>query len=311
MILYESSHIYCVRAPNMHKHLSPITEYNVFYMLPNKVSDVEITQFRDAVWEYYHSHQRSMPWREDPTAYNVLVSELMLQQTQVNRVLPKFEAFVSRFPDFAALAEAPLGDVLIAWSGLGYNRRAKFLWQAARAVVEDFGGKLPDTLEDLVTLPGIGPNTAGAILAYAYNTPTVFIETNIRTVLLHHFFADTEEKVSDVLLRNIAGQVLDREHPREWYWAMMDYGTHLKKTAGGRLDQSAAYRKQSKLEGSPRQMRGRIIRSLTEGPLSRIALETSVGADARFVPALDALLREGLIEAHRDGYRLTLAPNTR
>ena len=295
----------------MHKHNGPISEYNVFYMLPNKLSDVEITNFRETVWNFSSEHFRTMPWRTSPTPYYVLVSELMLQQTQVSRVIPKFEAFVAQFPDITALAKASLGDVLIAWSGLGYNRRAKFLWQAAQRIVAENGGAMPATYAELVALPGIGPNTAGAILAYAYEQPVVFVETNIRTVLLHHFFADTDDKISDRVLEGICQQVIDHEHPREWYWAMMDYGTYLKKTAGGRLHQSAAYRAQSKLEGSLRQMRGRIIRELAEGPLAASQLRAAVKADERFEVAIDALTKEGMVEGDGRHYRLTAASNTR
>src|SRR6266550_351214 len=150
----------------------------------------QIQQFHEAVWDYYREHKRIMAWRVHPTPYSVLVSELMLQQTQVNRVLPKFQEFMLRFPTVISLADAPLAEVLRVWSGLGYNRRAKFLHAAAQVVVEKYGGVIPATFTELVTLPGVGKNTAGAVLAYAYNQPVVFIETNIRSVFFHHFFAD-------------------------------------------------------------------------------------------------------------------------
>lgn len=158
----------------------------------------DIAVFQETVWEYYRRHGRhDLLWRQpeadgrfDP--YKILVSEIMLQQTQVPRVLPKFVEFLTRFPTVQALAAAPLGDVLAAWNGLGYNRRAKFLWQAAQKVVNDFDGVFPSTSEALVTLPGVGANTAGAILAYAFNQPAVFLETNVRTVFIHHFFKDSD-----------------------------------------------------------------------------------------------------------------------
>lgn len=261
--------------------------------------------FQETVWEYYRTHPRSMPWREDPSAYKVLVSELMLQQTQVPRVIPKFEEFIARFPDIDALAAAPLSDVLIVWNGLGYNRRAKFLHEAAKKVVSDYAGKIPDTQSELVTLPGIGPNTAGAILAYAHNQPVIFIETNIRTVLFHHFYAGSGAKVSDKELTELAGRVFDLEHPRAWYWALMDYGAYLKRTAGGRLGQSKHYKKQSALKGSPREMRGRILKALTDGPLDETKLRKVVEADARFDPALKSLVADGLIAQKGDLISLT------
>ena len=148
------------------------------------MSQQQIHDFQSMVWDYFETHGRhDLPWRLptdrgfDP--YAIMVSEIMLQQTQVGRVIPKFQAFMKQFPTVQALASAPLSDVLQAWSGLGYNRRAKFLWQAAQQVVTDYAGVMPKTLEDLVRLPGIGKNTAGAIMAYAYDQPVYFIETNI------------------------------------------------------------------------------------------------------------------------------------
>lgn len=197
-----------------------------------------IADFQQVVWDYYATHGRhDLVWRIphehgfDP--YAIMVSEIMLQQTQVVRVVPKYQAFMAQFPTIQALADAPLADVLAAWSGLGYNRRAKFLWQAAKAVVEHYGGVMPRTVTELTTLPGVGKNTAGAIAAYAYNSDAVFIETNIRTVFIHHFFAD-DSAVRDASLEPFICQTVRAARetvgrsPREWYWALMDYGTYLK-----------------------------------------------------------------------------------
>lgn len=266
-------------------------------------SDELITDFREVVWDYFRTHRRDMPWRDDPLPYHVLVSELMLQQTQVSRVLPKYQEFMARFASIQDLAAAPLADVLSTWSGLGYNRRAKFLHAAAQKVVSDFGGKLPESREELVGLPGIGPNTAGAILAYAFNQPVVFIETNIRTVLFHHFFTDRSD-VDDRELLPILQQACDLEHPREWYWALMDYGTHLKQTAGGKISQSKHYARQSKFEGSRRQVRGRVLRELTSGARSAVEL-VELLADERAQSVIDDLHREGLIEQEAGLIRLT------
>lgn len=266
-------------------------------------SDELITDFREVVWDYFRTHRRDMPWRDDPLPYHVLVSELMLQQTQVSRVLPKYQEFMARFASIQDLAAAPLADVLSTWSGLGYNRRAKFLHAAAQKVVSDFGGKLPESREELVGLPGIGPNTAGAILAYAFNQPVVFIETNIRTVLFHHFFADRSD-VADRELLPILQQACDLEHPREWYWALMDYGTYLKQTAGGKISQSKHYARQSKFEGSRRQVRGRVLRELTSGARSAVEL-VELLADERAQSVIDDLHREGLIEQEAGLIRLT------
>lgn len=252
-----------------------------------------------------HELYRDMPWRRDTRGYYVLVSELMLQQTQVERVIPKFEHFIEAFPDFASLAHAPLADVLVLWNGLGYNRRAKFLHEAAKQVVAVHGGELPATAHELVALPGVGPNTAGALMAYVYNAPVVFIETNIRTVLLHHFF-DGEEDVSDLRLREVLTGLIDREQPREFYWAMMDYGSWLKRSGVRNIRASKQYRKQSPLRGSVREIRGAIIRELTAGSLSTVELRSRIDpGDGRYEPALTQLLAEGLVTQTADSLGLT------
>jgi A/G-specific adenine glycosylase len=238
-----------------------------------------------------------MPWRDNTDPYIVLVSEIMLQQTQVYRVLPKFQEFMETYPTIKDLAKAPLGDVLKLWTGLGYNRRAKFLSEAARKVVTDFASVVPTSLENLMTLPGVGPNTAGAIMVYAYNQPAVFIETNIRTVYFHHFFTGDNQEVSDKELRELVTQTLDTENPREWYWALMDYGAYLKAQTGGYLVKSKHYVKQSPFKGSLREMRGYIIRQLSEGPLPAARLRGMIEAtdDPRFAVALEALIAERMV----------------
>lgn len=261
------------------------------------------TEFQEIVWRAGRELYRDMPWRESPTPYFVLVSELMLQQTQVARVIPKFQEFIQRFPTLSDLARSSLSDVLVLWNGLGYNRRAKYLWQTAQEVARRFDGELPDTHDELVSLPGIGPNTAGAILNYAYEIPTPFIETNIRTVYFHHFFHD-EALVDDKTLKELVVSTMDREHPRAWFWALMDYGAHLKTTVGGRIDKSRHYKKQSPLKGSLREMRGMIIRELAVHPLDEAQLKMAVQADERFATALRDLEREGMIERSGNDWRL-------
>ena len=139
--------------------------------------------------------------------YTILISEVMLQQTQVDRVAPKFEAFIEAFPTVQALAQAEFKTVLGYWSGLGYNRRALWLQQAAKEIVEKYAGKVPQTISELSKLKGIGHNTAAAICAYAFNQPVVFIETNIRAVFIHHFFADRADVADSELLPIIADHV--------------------------------------------------------------------------------------------------------
>ena len=185
----------------------------------------------------------------------------MLQQTQVDRVASKFDTFIQELPGFAALAGAPLSTVLQLWQGLGYNRRALNLKRAAEIVAREHQGMLPDSPDLLETLPGIGKATAASIAAFAYNRPAVFLETNIRTVLIHHFFKSRKTVHDDELLP-LADALLDRKNPRKWYSALMDYGTMLKKQHGNASRRSAHYTKQSRFEGSQRQKRGKILRLL-------------------------------------------------
>lgn len=244
---------------------------------------------------------RDMPWRQDTRPYYVLVSELMLQQTQVDRVVPKFEAFIDTFPDEQALARASLADVLRLWQGLGYNRRAKFLHEAAKKIIEL--GEFPSNEADLISLPGVGKNTAGAILAYAYNYPAVFIETNVRAVYIHHFFDDVD-KVDDSAIRKLLEQTLDRDNPRAFYWALMDYGSWLKKQ-GIRPSRSKQYVKQSPLKGSVREVRGQIVAILTRGDTTLSALSGNYKDDPRFERAMQGLAADGLVTVRDDIVHLT------
>jgi A/G-specific adenine glycosylase len=266
--------------------------------------------FQKQIFDYYKTAGRhQLPWRLTNTndlfdPYKITVSELMLQQTQVSRVIPKYQEFLKAFPTVQALADAPLSEVLIHWSGLGYNRRAKFLWQTAQKVCDDFGGSFPRTKNELVQLPGIGANTAGAIMAYAFNEPVLFIETNIRTVFIHHFYADQIE-VADSALVPLIEASLPRERPREWYWALMDYGSHLKQTVGNLSRASRSYTKQSAFQGSRRQIRGQVLRLLTSGAHPLQALQEAIG-DERLKAVLTDLVNEDLIEHKGAIYQLRM-----
>lgn len=249
---------------------------------------------RDRGYELY----RDMPWRSDTRPYYVLVSELMLQQTQVDRVIPKFTAFIEAFPDESELARASLSDVLIVWQGLGYNRRAKFLHEAAKQIVSL--GAFPDTPTGLLALPGVGKNTAGAIQAYAYNRPAIFIETNVRTVYFYHFFGNGE-LVDDAQIQTLLEQTIDHNHTREFYWALMDYGAYLKKNGVGKITQSKHYKKQSALKGSVREIRGRIIALLATEDHNEETLRSTLPTDERFDKALHGLVSDGLVKRRSDG----------
>jgi len=258
-------------------------------------------EFRRLVRQRGEELYRDMPWRQDTRAYYVLVSELMLQQTQVDRVVPKFEAFVAAFPDERMLAQASLADVLRLWQGLGYNRRAKFLHEAAKKIVEL--GSFPCDEAGLVSLPGVGKNTAGAIMAYAFDRPAIFVETNVRAVYIHHFFADSDQ-VDDKDIRELLEATIGRENPRAFYWALMDYGSWLKKQ-GVRPGRSRHYKKQSPLRGSVREIRGQIIATLGKQDLSESQLREKLNADERFPVALAGLQNDGLIARTEGLFHLT------
>lgn len=265
----------------------------------SRLSGEQIAGFRREVWDFYREHGRQLPWRHTDDPYRVLLSELMLQQTQVARVLPKFEAWLERFPDLQSLAEAPLPDVLALWNGLGYNRRAIYLQKTCREVLSRYGGIFPRTEAELRTLPGIGPYTAGAVCAFAFNLPAVFVETNIRAVFIQRFFSDASEKVDDREILPLVEQSLDRENPREWYYALMDYGAELKRTVPNPSRKSRQYTRQSRFEGSFRQARGAILRQLTRQQSARLEeIARAEGIElARIEAAARKLVQEGIIQA--------------
>src|ERR1700683_3459549 len=288
------------------------------------------TQFQERVWAFYREQgRRELPWRVQLTPYGVFVSEIMLQQTQVSRVLGRWERWAVRWPGFRELAAASVAEVLAEWQGLGYNRRALALRAAAQMVVSEFGDELPCDPGLLVRLAGVGAYTAGSVAAFAYNEPVVFIETNIRRVFLHHYgelAAGAEEDslrtepalarrvrsasfaapgpadgISDAQLRPLVEAGLDRERPREWYWALMDYGADLAKRVPNPNRRSKHYLVQSRFEGSVRQLRGEVLRRLLAGP--KAADELGI-VDARLEAVLTTLVREGFVTERAGRYSI-------
>lgn len=261
--------------------------------------------FKKIVWEYYNTHKRVLEWRENITPYGVIVSELMLQQTQVPRVQVKFPEFMARFPSLKALADATVADVLSVWQGMGYNRRAMYLRLIAQELVKTYKGELPKSVELVDALPGIGPATAAAILAYTYNMPTVFIETNIRRVFIHHFFEDGTD-IADAELYPVVEAAVDSSNPRHWYYALMDYGTFLAKTVPNPNRRSKHYTVQSKFEGSDRQVRGKIIKLLVAGKIvEKEELFNQLNVEADKVERIIAdLENEGFLINDKNKYKL-------
>jgi len=257
-----------------------------------------VSDFRRTVWAHYKKHGRhDLPWRKTHDVYKVLVSEVMLQQTQVDRVIPFYTKFIKQFPTAKKLAAAPLSEVLKSWQGLGYNRRAKMLHAAAKELsaipISSYRTNLVCELEKL---PGVGPYTARAVAAFAYNTDVIVIETNIRTAVIHHFFPK-KKKVSDIEIEKILIEALPIGRAREWYSALMDYGAHLKRSGISHNAKGKTYTKQLKFVGSLREARGAILREFTKGVTSRAKLVNLLGLSRKeqMKKALEALTKEGLI----------------
>jgi len=264
--------------------------------------------FIKTVKDFYSQNSRPMPWRETTDPYKIFLSEVMLQQTQVDRVIPKFQQFITRFSTVADLAQAEFKDVLAHWAGLGYNRRALWLHQAAKEIVEKYEGIIPQTIEELSLLKGVGHNTAAAICAYAYNLPVVFIETNIRAVFIHHFFEDRDD-VTDAELYQLVQSHVDNQHPRQWYWALMDYGVHIKKLHKNPARKSKHHTKQSKFEGSNRQIRGNILKLLLKkSSLTYIGVADELSIDVEKVEdVFQNLVKDGLVLQDARTSRYSLA----
>ncbi|MDD1673700.1 MAG: hypothetical protein LUP99_04750 [Methanomicrobiales archaeon] len=180
-----------------------------------------ITYFRNIICTHYRIYGRTFPWRETDDPYRILVSEFMLQQTQVKRVQERYIPFLEQFPDFFHLSSTTIPEVLRAWKGLGYNRRALALRQTAQIVVRDYRGMLPVEEHEIQALPGIGKATTAALMVFTSRQPSLLLETNIRTVYIHFFFPD-RERVKDTELHPLIEKTQSWRHPREWYYGLID-----------------------------------------------------------------------------------------
>jgi A/G-specific adenine glycosylase len=264
-----------------------------------------VQQFRTLIYAHFHATPRPMPWRETDDPYPILVSEIMLQQTQVERVKIKYAEFLDAFPTVKDLAAAPLSEVLSVWQGLGYNRRAIFLKRCAEEIVNFYSAQFPRSIEELQSLPGIGPYTARAVAAFAFGVAEPLIETNIRTVFIHFFFRGME-KVSDREIMPLIDATLDRDHPRAWYYALMDYGVMLKQTQTNPGRHSKHHTQQSRFEGSNRQLRSRILRLIMAQPgISLTKLREMLEVEREPVEQnLAAMEREGFLVKRGRGFRV-------
>lgn len=289
-------------------------------------SKADIRAFKQEILKYYANNKRDLEWRKTTDPYRILVSEVMLQQTQVSRVIPKYKEFLKKFADIGALALASKADVLTAWQGLGYNRRALFLKKACETLYAGDPKKpqFPSTKAELVALPGIGQSTAGALLAFAFNKAEPFIETNIRAVFLYFFFKENLS-VSDTTICELISETLDYTNPREWYYALYDYGVMLKAKLGKEKTalhrQSKHYSKQSTFRGSNREIRSNILRLFVEAARAASASPLSeskiIGTIKKMLPQstseniasnIQALKKEGFIEFSKNSSSKTKDP---
>jgi A/G-specific adenine glycosylase len=277
------------------------------YFKEKGLTSYAVRKFRKTVYFFYEQYARNdLPWRNTVSPYHIFISEIMLQQTQIERVLKKYPLFIKKFPDFSSLAQAQLRSLYAVWQGMGYNRRALALKNIARAIMDDpYNGKLPSDPAELMRLPFVGQSTAGAVAAFAFGKPAVFIETNIRRVFINFFFRE-KDSVSDHEIIPLIEKTCDRKDPRNWYYGLMDYGSALRRLTENPNRKSAAYKKQKSFQGSNRQIRGRILRLLLER--NSMALdemsETLMLPNERIAENLDQLQREELIKKHRKKYRM-------
>jgi A/G-specific adenine glycosylase len=268
-----------------------------------ETDSASVEEFHQRVMTWWEKNARTLPWREDPTPYHVLVSEVMLQQTQVPRVIPKYLDFLDVFPTIESLAEADTKQLLQIWSGLGYNRRAIWLREAARQIVARRA--FPQSTEALCALKGIGPYTSRSILIFAFNRDLAAVDTNIRRVLIACGFANEEMSVDQ--LQAVADLLLLRGRSSDWHNALMDYGSQVLTSSTTGIAPTSS---QSRFSGSNRQVRGAIIRQLTcAESLSLDSLLTALtneGVQFQNVePIIQQLIDEGFLEQIANGeYRI-------
>lgn len=263
------------------------------------VSPERLGEFTETVWSRGRELYRDLPWRNTFDPYAILLSEIMLQQTQVARVLGRWEQWLEAFPTVADLAMAPLPPVLELWQGMGYNRRALNLKRCAEEVVATYGGEIPHDKKALLALPGIGPSTSAGVRIFAFQQPDMYLETNVRAVFIHEFFSEHETVSDKELVPLVEATCPDGRRVRDWYYALLDYGAYLKKTTVNPTRKSRQYTRQSKFEGSHRQKRAYLLRCVIDGALTSQELaeslarsELGAGREAPSPEETQAILRE-------------------
>ncbi|MEJ5361903.1 MAG: A/G-specific adenine glycosylase [Spirochaetota bacterium] len=289
----------------MDKLLAGLTQVRESYLKKKNINATIKKKFLSSIYTFYDSNYRHLPWRNTDNPYHILVSEVMLQQTQVNRTIEKYSAFIKKFPTVEALAQARLHEVLAAWQGLGYNRRAKYLWQAAQIIVSQYNGTVPDSQHELEKLPGLGKATAASVAIFAFGRSALYIETNVRTVYIYSFFADNE-KVSDVMIEPLLKATMDTTNPKKFYNALMDCGTYIKQYYNFSRN-SVHYKVQTPYSTSLRKVRGDIVKYIVNnGAVSKdILIQQLNYSPEKIQQALDALCHEKLICESKSIYTIS------
>ncbi len=277
------------------------------------VSPERLEEFSATVWERGRELYRDLPWRDTHDPYAILLSEVMLQQTQVSRVMGRWEQWLDTFPTIADLASAPLPPVLELWQGMGYNRRALNLKRCAEEVVAMHDGVVPSDKKALLGLPGIGPSTSAGVRVFAFRQPDMYLETNVRAVFIHELFPGRESVADKELVSLVEATCPQDARVRAWYYALLDYGAYLKKTMPNPTRRSKHYTRQSKFEGSHRQKRAYLLRRVIDDALSTEDLARDLAqserASGRQEPSveevraiLDELEREGFVMRRGDAW---------
>lgn len=277
------------------------------------VSPERLEEFSATVWERGRELYRDLPWRDTHDPYAILLSEVMLQQTQVSRVMGRWEQWLETFPTIADLASAPLPPVLELWQGMGYNRRALNLKRCAEEVVAMHDGVVPSDKKALLALPGIGPSTSAGVRIFAFRQPDMYLETNVRAVFIHELFPGRESVADKELVSLVEATCPQDARVRAWYYALLDYGAYLKKTMPNPTRRSKHCTRQSKFEGSHRQKRAYLLRRVIDDALSTEDLARDLAqserASGRQEPSveevraiLDELEREGFVMRRGDAW---------
>ena len=259
----------------------------------SRTNELDRKWIKKILEHYALSGRHDLPWKKNHTCYRIIVSEIMLQQTQVTRVMPKYVEWMRRYPTLTTLRKSSLKEILVLWQGLGYQRRAKALYTLAQK-----NTTLPRTFEGLVLLDGIGVYTASAVMAFAYNTFShPVLETNIRTALIEEFHQGETEihdgLLYDDLVRLENNRSVQKVGARIWYYALMDYGAHLKQNKISHNKKSKHKSTATPYKGSMRQLRAKVLFSITKG--------LELPNDDRLSYVLEKLIHEGYIVKNKEG----------